>query len=174
VVRSVLPPRSREELATTEAPNSSEPPARADPEAPVTTSADPTTFGARPIEFVFSVLGLTVGVLALPIALLFGGTAAGWLLGMVLFAAYWASGIALSRVALNLPPMHAVGVAGLSFIIRVWVVFGLLLGVALKNSTLGVTAMLVFAAAFTFDLLGRLVLFSLRNKTRQSAGGADA
>ena len=141
----------------------------------MTTSADPTTtFGARPVEFAFSVLGFAVGVLALPFALLFGGTAAGWLLGLLIFAAYWASGIALSRVALNLPPMHAVGVAGLSFIIRVWVVFGVLLGVALKDSTLGVTAMLVFAAAFTFDLLGRIVLFSLRNKTRPSAGGADA
>lgn len=141
----------------------------------MTTSASPSTpFSARPVEFVFSVLGFAVGLLALPFALLFGGTVPGWFLGMVLFAAYWASGIALTRLALNLPPMHAVGVAGLSFIIRVWVVFGVLLGVALKDSVLGVTAMLVFAAAFTFDLLGRTVLFSLRNRARQSAGGADA
>src|SRR5262249_58820406 len=115
VVRSVLPPRSREELATTEAPNRSEPPARADPEAPVTTSASPSTpFSARPVEFVFSVLGFAVGLLALPFALLFGGTVPGWFLGMVLFAAYWASGIALTRLALNLPPMHAVGVSGVA------------------------------------------------------------
>lgn len=133
-----------------------------------TAAPDPTPWRGRPVEFVFAILGLAVAVLAAPFVVLAGSPVEGWMLGAGLFLVYWLGGIFIARFAVGLSPTHAVGVAGLSFIVRVWVIFGILLIVSLRGSReVGVAAMLVFAAAFTFDLLGRTVLHSLRQKAIQ-------
>lgn len=124
----------------------------------------PSTWRGDPIEFTFAVLGLVVALLTLPFVLVAGGPLNGWVLGVVLFAAYWIGGIVIGKFTLGMSPTHAVGVAGIAFVARVWIVFGTLLLVAFRAREVGVTAMLVFAVAFTFDMIGRVVLHSLRQK----------
>jgi hypothetical protein len=127
-----------------------------------------SSWRGNPVEFTFAILGFLVALACLPAVLLLDAPFNGWILGFVLFAAYWAGGIVIGKATQGLSPTHAVGVAGIAFIARVWVVFGVLLVVSLKVSRdAGVTAMLVFAAAFTFDMLGRTVLHSLRQKAHE-------
>ena len=129
------------------------------------TTAQPASFRARPLEFLFSVLGLIVAVIALPFVLLADGPAGGWVLGAALFAASWAAGIALTKLSLSMPPTHAVGISGISFILRAWIIVAILFVVAKKGSeAVGLAAAGVFLAAFSFDLLGRIILHSLRIK----------
>jgi hypothetical protein len=64
----------------------------------------------------------------------------------------------------------AVGVSGVSFIARAWLVALVLFVVALRFSeTVGLTAAGVFLAAFTCDLGGRTILFSIQQKMRKAA-----
>ena len=127
----------------------------------------------RPFEFVLSVLGLIVVVIALPVVLLLGGPFSGWLLGAALWAANWGAQLALGRVAVNMPATTAVGLSGFSFIGRAWLVAAILFVVALRFSErAGLTAAGVFLVAFTCDLMGRTLLFALRERTRRGAGGA--
>jgi hypothetical protein len=127
----------------------------------------------RPFEFVLSVLGLIVVVIALPVVLLLGGPFGGWLLGAALWAANWGAQLALGRVAVNMPATTAVGLSGFSFIGRAWLVAAILFIVALRFSErAGLTAAGVFLVAFTCDLMGRTLLFALRERTRRGAGSA--
>ena len=129
------------------------------------TSTTPAPFRARPLEFVFSVLGLFVAVISLPFVLLADGPVGGWFLGAALFAASWAAGLAITKISLNMPPTHAVGVSGISFILRAWIIVAILFVVAKKGSeSVGLAAAGVFLAAFSFDLLGRIILHSLQVK----------
>jgi hypothetical protein len=126
----------------------------------------------RPFEFVLSVLGLIAVVLALPVVLLLGGPVSGWLLGAVLWAANWGAQLTLARFAVNMPATHAVGLSGFSFIGRAWLVAAILFVVALKFSeTAGLTAAGVFLVAFTFDLMGRTLLFATRERERGRRAG---
>jgi hypothetical protein len=117
----------------------------------------------RPFEFVLAVLGLIAVVIALPVVLLLGGPFSGWLLGAALWAANWGAQIALARFAVDMPATTAVGLSGFSFIGRAWLVAAILFVVALRFSErAGLTAAGVFLVAFTLDLMGRTMLFSLR------------
>ena len=128
-------------------------------------SAHPAPFRARPLEFVFSALGLFAAVLSLPFVLILGGPIGGWLLGVALFAASWAAGLAIVKISMGMSPTHAVGVSGVSFIARAWLIVAILFVVAQKGSKeVGLAAAGVFLAAFTFDLFGRIVLHSLQVK----------
>jgi hypothetical protein len=127
----------------------------------------------RPFEFVLSVLGLIAVVLALPVVLILGGPMSGWLLGGALWAANWGAQLMLARFALNMPATTAVGLSGFSFIGRAWLVAAILFVVALRFSErAGLTAAGVFLVAFTLDLMGRTLLFSLRERGRRAAGSA--
>jgi hypothetical protein len=160
-------PANAQEFVITEAPDRTDTPDGAEREAAMTTAttAQPAPFRARPLEFLFSVLGLIVAVIALPFVLLADGPAGGWVLGAALFAASWAAGIALTKLSLSMPPTHAVGISGISFILRAWIIVAILFVVAKKGSeAVGLAAAGVFLAAFSFDLLGRIILHSLRIK----------
>ena len=135
----------------------------------------PTRAGGldRPFEFVLAVLGFIAVLVALPVVLLLGGPFGGWLLGAGLWAANWGAQIALARVAVNMPATTAVGLSGFSFIGRAWLVAAILFVVALRFSErAGLTAAGVFLVAFTLDLMGRTLLFSLRERARGGAGSA--
>ena len=126
----------------------------------------------RPFAFVASILGLVAGFLALPIVLLAGGPIGGWLLGMGLWVANWLGQLAMAKVALGSPPTMAVGLSGISFIARAWLIAIILFIVALRfDETVGLTAAGVFLAAFTFDLMGRTLLFTVNERARKQGLG---
>jgi hypothetical protein len=115
-------------------------------------------------------IGLIVAILTLPVVLLAGGPFTGWVLGVVLWGANWTVQLLTAKYALNLQATAAVGVSGVSFIARAWLVALVLFVVALRFSEpVGLTAAAVFLAAFTCDLGGRTILFSIQQKMRKAA-----
>ena len=136
------------------------------------TAAATATTGMRPIRFVASSIGIAVAIIALPFVLAAGGPIEGWYLGFGLWCANWALALATGRFSQDIEPTYAVGLAGLSFIARAWIVVGLLFVVALKFSEpIALTAAAVFIFAFTFDLLGRTILFGMNQKIRKVEAG---
>ena len=104
-------------------------------------------------------------IVALPIVLALGGPLNGWVLGTALWVANWAVQLATAKYAMRMGQSAAVGVTGLSFIIRAWTVAGVLFITALRfNETVALVAAAVFIVAFTFDLLGRAIAFGTREK----------
>lgn len=134
--------------------------------APVTTGASAPA--DTPLVRAASLIGLVVAVLALPVVLLAGGPFTGWVLGLVLWLANWAIQLLTAKHALDLSATAAVGVSGVSFIARAWLVAIVLFVVALRFSEpVGLAAAGVFLAAFTCDLGGRTILYSIQQKLRQ-------
>ncbi len=123
------------------------------------------------IEFVLAVVGFIALILLLPFVLILSGPFAGWFLGAVLFSLSWAGQRFVTRMSERMDPTHAVGVTGISSIGRAMLVVAILFVIALKvDETVGLVAGGVFAAAFTLDLIGRTVLFSILEKKRRIAG----
>lgn len=136
-----------------------------------TSTPSPTpgpTDAPRPLVFIASSIGLIVAILSLPVVLALGGPLNGWVLGVVLWAANWGVQIWTGKVAINSSPTVAVGMSGVSFISRAWLVAIILFVIALKyDEAIGLTAAGVFLAAFTCDLAGRTMLFAMRSKIQQ-------
>jgi hypothetical protein len=121
--------------------------------------------GHRSLTAVASAIGLIVAVLTLPIVLLAGGPLNGWVLGVVLWVANWSLQLLTGKLVVNASPAAAVGLSGVSFITRAWLVAIILFVIALNyDEEIGLTAGAVFLVAFTCDLLGRTVLFALRQR----------
>ncbi len=121
-----------------------------------------------PLVLLVSTVGLIVAILALPVVLALGGPIEGWLLGVGLWLVNWAGQLVTGKLALGMSPTSAVGVAGISFIARAWLVAGALFVVALTvDRVVGLTAAGVFLVAFTFDLSGRAVLHGMRRGHEQ-------
>jgi hypothetical protein len=122
----------------------------------------------RPIVFIASALGLIAAFLALPVVLFAGGPISGWALGVGLWLANWLAQLAMAKVAFGLQPTTAVGISGVSFIARAWIIAIVLFIVAARfDRTAGLTAAGVFLAAFTFDLMGRTLLFTVNERARK-------
>lgn len=117
-------------------------------------------------------IGVIVALLTLPVVLLAGGPFTGWVLGVVLWIGNWSLQLMTAKYALGLQSTAAVGVSGISFIARAWLVALVLFITALRfDETVGLTAAAVFLAAFTCDLGGRTILFSIQQKMRKVADG---
>jgi len=126
----------------------------------------------RPLRFAASSIGIAVALLALPFVLLAGGPIEGWLLGVALWIANWLFALLTGKFSADIEPTFAVGLAGLSFIARAWIVVGVLFVIALRFSEpIALTAAAVFIFAFTFDLLGRTVLFGIQQKIKKVEAG---
>ncbi len=137
-----------------------------------TAAPSPAPLSASPTEFILAILGFIALALALPFVLLLGGPFAGWGLGAALFVASWAAQRFISKVSEGMDPTHAVGLTGISSIGRAMVTVMILFVIALKvDETIGLVAGGVFAVAFTFDLMGRTVMFGIREKARKLARG---
>lgn len=122
----------------------------------------------RPIVFIASTLGLLAAFLALPVVLIAGGSIAGWALGLGLWLGNWLVQLGMAKVSLGLAPTTAVGISGVSFIARAWLIAIILFVVAARfDRTAGLTAAGVFLAAFTFDLMGRTLLFTVNERARK-------
>lgn len=136
---------------------------------PITVAATASTTDApRPLTAIASAIGIIVAVLTLPVVLLAGGPLNGWVLGVVLWAANWSLQLLTAKLVVNATPTAAVGLSGVSFISRAWLVAIVLFVIALNyDEQIGLTAGAVFLVAFTCDLVGRTVLFALRQKATQ-------
>lgn len=125
--------------------------------------------GALP--FIAAVLGTVVAAITLPLVLLAGGPLNGWLLGMGLWIANWSLQLVTTKFSLGSSPTTAVGVTGISLMARAWLTAIVLFIVALRISEpIALTAAFVFLAAFTFDLMGRALLFALMERNRPATG----
>jgi hypothetical protein len=125
----------------------------------------PTSEGPRPLIAIASGIGIIVAVLTLPVVLLAGGPLNGWVLGVVLWSANWSLQLLTGKIAMNASPTAAVGLSGVSFISRAWLVAIILFVIALRyDEEIGLTAGCVFLVAFTCDLVGRTLLFALRQR----------
>ena len=113
-------------------------------------------------------------LVALPLILVLGGPLNGWVLGTALWIANWAVQLTTAKHAMKMGQTAAVGVTGISFIIRAWTVAGVLFISALRfDETVALVGAAVFLAAFTFDLLGRAIAFGAREKANAPAGEAS-
>ncbi len=113
-------------------------------------------------------------LVALPLILVLGGPLNGWVLGTALWIANWAVQLTTAKHAMKMGQTAAVGVTGISFIIRAWTVAGVLFITALRfDETVALVGAAVFLAAFTFDLLGRAIAFGAREKANAPAGEAS-
>jgi hypothetical protein len=125
----------------------------------------PTSEGPRPLTAIASAIGLIVAVLTLPVVLLAGGPLNGWVLGVVLWSANWSLQLLTGKLAINATATAAVGLSGISFISRAWLVAIILFVIALNyDEEIGLTAGVVFLVAFTCDLVGRTILFAMRQR----------
>lgn len=136
---------------------------------PITVAATASTTDApRPLTAIASAIGIIVAILTLPVVLLAGGPLNGWVLGVVLWAANWSLQLLTAKLVVHATPTAAVGLSGVSFISRAWLVAIVLFVIALNyDEQIGLTAGAVFLVAFTCDLIGRTVLFALRQKATQ-------
>jgi len=136
---------------------------------PVTVAAaTPSTEAPRPLTAIASSIGIIVAVLTLPVVLLLGGPLNGWVLGVALWAANWSLQLLTGKLVMNTSATAAVGLSGLSFISRAWLVAIVLFVIALNyDEQIGLTAGAVFLVAFTCDLVGRTILFALRQRATQ-------
>lgn len=117
-------------------------------------------------------IGLIVGLLALPVVLLAGGHWSGWFIGFLLWCANWGIAIATGRWTFGLTATAAVGMSGVSFIARAWLIAIVLFVIALRYSEeVGLIAAGVFITCFTFDLLGRTALYASRSRAPKGAAG---
>lgn len=120
--------------------------------------------------FLLSVIGFVAALLCLPIVLLAGGPIEGWLLGVALWGINWGASLWLGKVSRDMSAPYAVGLSGASFIARAWLVAIVLFVVALTyDKTVGLVAAGVFLAAFTFDMVGRTVLFAQRHRNQEGS-----
>jgi hypothetical protein len=72
-----------------------------------------------------------------------------------------------AKLALEQSPTMAVGMSGISFISRAWLVAIVLFVIALKyDEQIGLTAGVIFLVAFTCDLGGRTVLYAINQRAR--------
>jgi len=133
-------------------------------------AAQPAPVRANPVEFILAVLGFIALIICLPFVLVLGGPFLGWFLGALLYTASWAALLYMTKISAGMDPTHAVGMMGISSIGRAMIVVMALFVIAIKvDKTVGLVAGGVFAVAFTFDLLGRTTLFSIREKQQKAA-----
>jgi hypothetical protein len=138
------------------------------------TPAPASNEAPRRVTVIATAASLAACLVALPIVLVLGGPLNGWVLGTVLWLANWAVQLTTAKHALKMGQSAAVGITGISFIIRAWTVAGVLFVTALRfDETVALVGAAVFLAAFTFDLLGRAIAFAAREKAI-SAAKADA
>jgi hypothetical protein len=137
-------------------------------ERPVPPNPAPASTQPRPLTFLASGAGLIVAILCLPVVLLAGGPLNGWIVGVALWSANWGLQIFTAKIAINSTPTAAVGLSGISFISRAWLVAIILFVIALRyDESVGLTAAGVFLAAFTCDLVGRTMLFVMAQNARK-------
>jgi hypothetical protein len=110
--------------------------------------------------------GAGVIVLALPVFLLAGWPLAGWALATVLWLAAQGLGALLTRLPLGADNLAASGVVGIGMMFRAVAVMFVLIAVAASDARLGVSAALLYALAYTLELVLSLLTYFGQEATR--------
>jgi hypothetical protein len=103
--------------------------------------------------------GLLVLLVALPVFLLADWRIAGWALGAVLWFAMQAFDFMLARLKERTGNLAAAGVQGFGLFFKTLGLLVVLIAVAVSDARLAVSAVLVFALAYTFELGLSLVVY---------------
>jgi hypothetical protein len=96
--------------------------------------------------------GGAVIALALPVFLVAGWPLRGWALGAVLWLVAQALGALLARLPLGADNLAAAGVVGIGMMFRPVAVMVVAIAVATEDASLGVSAALLYALAYTLEL----------------------
>ncbi|HEX6489940.1 MAG TPA: hypothetical protein VF002_01050 [Gaiellaceae bacterium] len=103
--------------------------------------------------------GAVLILLALPIFLVAGWPTGGWALGAALYAASQGLALFLSRLPLGADSLRSSGLVAVARTVRVIGVMVVLIAVTVAHKSLGVSAALLFVAAYTLELLVSLVSY---------------
>lgn len=98
------------------------------------------------------VTGGAVILLALPVFLIAGWRISGWGLGAVLWAGSEGLGYVLTRLRLGASNLAGSGVVALGMMFRAIAVMVVVIAVAVSDARLALSAALVYALAYTFEL----------------------
>lgn len=96
---------------------------------------------------------------ALPVFLIAGWPLAGWALGAVLWVGGELLGVLLARLRASSPGNAGAGVQGVGMMFRGIAVMVVLLAVVASNTSVGVSAAIVYALAYTLELMLSLVTY---------------
>ena len=122
---------------------------------------DRTVSTPRPVPG--RLLPLTAGgaviALALPVFLIAGWPLAGWALGAVLWVGGELLGVLLARGRASSRGNAGAGVQGVGMMFRGIAVMVVLLAVVVSNTSVGVSAAIVYALAYTLELMLSLVTY---------------
>lgn len=103
--------------------------------------------------------GGAVIALALPVFLIADWPLAGWALGAVLWVGGELLGLLLTRLRASSPGNAGAGVQGVGMMFRGIAVMVVLLAVVVSNTSVGVSAAIVYALAYTLELMLSLVTY---------------
>jgi hypothetical protein len=103
--------------------------------------------------------GATVIVLALPVFVVAELPLAGWALGATLWVAAQLLGLVLTRLRLGAGNLAHSGVVGIGMSFRAVAVMAVAIAVATVDARVGVAAALLYALAYTLELLVSLALY---------------
>src|SRR5215218_10270865 len=104
-------------------------------------------------------LGGALVALALPVFLLAGWDVRGWALGALLWAGSQLVGLLLNKVGIGEPTLRGSGIAAFGMMGRGIALVLILLAVAVANPTLALEGALVYAAAYSAELIMSLALY---------------
>ena len=103
--------------------------------------------------------GASVIVLALPVFAVAGFPLAGWALGATLWIVAQLLGLVLTRLRLGAGNLAHSGVVGIGMSFRAVAVMAVAIAVATVDAQVGVAAALLYALAYTLELLVSLALY---------------
>jgi len=103
--------------------------------------------------------GAIVVAFALPIFLIAGWSLRGWALGVVLWGASEALGLLFDRVGIREPTLRGSGLVAFGMMTRGIVLMLVALAIAVEDPHLAVAGALVYAVAYTLELVLSLVLY---------------
>jgi hypothetical protein len=104
-------------------------------------------------------LGGAVVALALPIFLLAGWDVRGWALGALLWAGSQIAGLLLNKAGIGEPTLRGSGVAAFGMMGRGIVLVLILLAVAVADPSLALAGALVYAVAYSAELVTSLTIY---------------
>jgi hypothetical protein len=103
--------------------------------------------------------GASVIVLALPVFVVAGFPLAGWALGATLWIVAQLLGLVLTRLRLGAGNLAHSGVVGIGMSFRAVAVMAVAIAVATVDAQVGVAAALLYALAYTLELLVSLAIY---------------
>jgi len=106
-----------------------------------------------------AIAGGALIVLALPIFLVAGWPTGGWVLGALLYAASEGLAYFLGRLPLGADNLTSSGLVAVAMTFRVIGVMVVLIAVTISDKALGISAALLFIAAYTLELSVSLVSY---------------